>query len=367
MSFISSVLKSFLTLGRRFDLWVVLASFFLLVLSFLILNSISPEIFPNYYFYVLASFLFFFIFSLLDFSLLVSFSPIAYVFSLVFLLLPLLFGQITRGAVRWLEFGVFSIQPAEIVRPFLVLFWAHLLSVKPISLKRFLFSFISFVVPAFLVLIQPSLGVFVITSVSFLGVLIASSFDKRKLLFGIVLLILVVPILYDFLAPYQKQRIITFLNPQSDPYGAGYNSIQSMIAIGSGRFLGRGLGQGIQTQLQFLPERRTDFVFASIAEEMGFVGVLLLVIFYSVLFLRIIHIISLIKIETGRLYLSGFLLGLLFQVFVHMGMNLGIMPVTGVPLPLVSSGGSSLLATMIFLGMVNSVTRTFAKNSVLFL
>lgn len=165
------------------------------------------------------------------------------------------------------------------------------------------------------------------------------------------------PVFYMKLESYQKQRIITFINPNNDPQGAGYNIVQSIIAVGSGGFFGRGLGSGIQTQLRFLPERNTDFVFASVAEELGFLGVLILILFYSFLFLRIIHIMSLVRYDIGKLYISGFFLGFLFQTFVHMGMNLGIMPVTGVPLPIISAGGSSLLATMISLGIASSVLR----------
>ncbi len=344
------------TFSKRIDLLLFLDCLLLLFFSFLILNSISPEIFPSYYFYGLISIISFLIFALLDFSVITFLSPFFYFFSLLSLVLPLVFGQITRGTIRWLEFGSFSFQPAEIARPFLVLFLSFFLSTKKVSLKRLFISFILFFVPAFLVLIQPSLGVFVITSVSFLGVILASSFDKKKILWGLFSLFFILPVFYFFLAPYQKQRIITFINPQADPYGAGYNSIQSTIAVGSGGILGRGLGQGIQTQLRFLPERKTDFIFASIAEELGLFGVLILILFYSILFLRIIYIMSFSRFEVGKLYLSGIFLGLLFQAFVHIGMNLGIMPVTGVPLPIVSAGGSSLLATMISLGIASSIS-----------
>ncbi len=351
------------SLFKKIDIWLFLSSLILLFYSFLILNSISSEIFPSYYFYALFAVLFFLIFALLDFSVLSFLSPFFYFISLTLLLTPLIFGQVTRGTIRWVEFGEVSFQPAEIVRPFLILFWSYFLSAKKVNLKRFFICFISFFVPGLLILIQPSLGVFIVTSVSFLGTILASTFDKRKILLGLLFLFLFLPVSYGLLAPYQKQRIATFLNPQSDPYGAGYNSIQSTIAVGSGGLFGRGLGQGVQTQLRFLPERKTDFVFASIAEELGFVGVLILILFYTFLFLRIIYFVSSVKFEMGRIYLSGIFLGLLFQTFVHMGMNLGIMPVTGVPLPIVSAGGSSLLATMISLGIANSVAILAKKRT----
>lgn len=351
------MLNFFVNLFRKLDAWLFLISLFLLFFSFLILNSLSSEIFPSYYFYGLISVVSFLFFASLDFSILAFVSPLLYIFSLLLLILPLLYGEITRGTIRWLEFGSFSFQPAELVRPFLILFWSYFLSSKVLNTKKVLLSFVFFSIPAFLILIQPSLGVFAITFFSFLGTIFASSFDKKKILWGIVVLLFLAPVFYMKLESYQKQRIITFINPNNDPQGAGYNIVQSIIAVGSGGFFGRGLGSGIQTQLRFLPERNTDFVFASVAEELGFLGVLILILFYSFLFLRIIHIMSLVRYDIGKLYISGFFLGFLFQTFVHMGMNLGIMPVTGVPLPIISAGGSSLLATMISLGIASSVLR----------
>ena len=147
------------------------------------------------------------------------------------------------------------------------------------------------------------------------------------------------------LAPYQKQRVMSFLDPQSDRYGAGYNSIQSMIAVGSGRWSGRGLGEGVQTQLAFLPEKHTDFIFASIAEEMGFTGNILLILGFFVFFWILTKYLEKAKNPTARAYISGLFLVLFAESFVHIGMNIGMLPITGVPLPFVSAGGSALLGT----------------------
>jgi rod shape determining protein RodA len=153
------------------------------------------------------------------------------------------------------------------------------------------------------------------------------------------------------MAPYQRQRLVTFLEPTSDPLGAGYNSIQSVIAAGAGELTGRGLGRGIQTQLSFLPEKQTDFVFAAVGEELGFVGAGLMLLTTFVILFRLTKFMENSASPAARAYISGFFLTYLVQVFVHVGMNIGILPVTGLPFPLVSAGGSSLLATMMALGI----------------
>ena len=153
------------------------------------------------------------------------------------------------------------------------------------------------------------------------------------------------------MAPYQKERITTFLEPTKDPKGAGYNSIQSTIAAGSGKIFGTGLGKGVQTQLAFLPEKQTDFIFASTAEELGLVGVSLVLLASFLILWRLTHIMENSINPSGRAYVAGFFLTYILQIFVHAGMNMGMLPVTGLPFPLLSAGGSSLLATMIGLGI----------------
>ena len=203
------------------------------------------------------------------------FSLHLYILSLFFLLLPLIIGQVTRGAVRWINIGAYTIQPSEIVRPFLLLFFANFLSDhigKKLKLKKLIRASLLFFLPLILILLQPSLGVGVLTSVGFFGIILSLNYDKRLLL-GIILIgILSLPLIWFLLAPYQKLRVQSLISPEVDPYGAGYNSIQSMISVGSGGMSGRGLGRGVQSQLMFLPERHTDFIFAAIAEELGLIG-----------------------------------------------------------------------------------------------
>lgn len=218
-------------------------------------------------------------------------------------------------------------------------------------MRRFLISLAFLGLPMILIFVQPSLSVTILTLIAFFGVLISSDFNKKYLLLGVLALAVLIPIFWQIMAPYQKARLITFLEPASDPLGAGYNSIQSTIAAGAGEFTGKGLGRGIQTQLSFLPEKQTDFVFAATGEELGFVGASLMLIATFIILFRLTKYMEHSVSPAGRAYLSGFFLTYLIQVFVHVGMNMGMLPVTGLPFPLVSAGGSSLLATMIGLGI----------------
>jgi len=349
---------------KKQDWFLVFSVILLVTLGLLVLNSIADYLFPEYYLFILLGFVFFFIFSRLDFEVITAFSWYFYFFSILLLVLTLLLGRVTRGAVRWIPLGNLTIQPAEIVRPFLIIFLAGFLTSGKLNARRLFEALVLFSLPAFLILIQPSLGVFILTLVSFLGVILALPINRKKLFLTLIILALLVPFSYHFLAPYQKQRIGTFLNPVADPLGAGYNSIQSVIAVGSGGLWGKGLGKGIQTQLAFLPERHSDFIFAAVSEEMGFVGGFLILAAYLVIFLRLIRLISKVKNPATAAFLTGLFLTLLAQVFINIGMNLGILPITGVPLPLVSSGGSSFLSMMISLGIVNNISSLAELNRI---
>lgn len=337
---------------QKFDWLLVAPIFLLLIFSFFILNSVSPTLFPSYYWYFIFGILFFLFFSLFDFEVISVFSKYFYIISILLLLITLVIGQVTRGSVRWIPIGSFSLQPSEIVRPFLLIFFANFLASKRLNFKRLVQCLLLMALPLILILVQPSLGVTVLTAVGFLGIFLASETPKKYFLYlGLITLILV-PLVFVFLAPYQKTRISAFLDPSKDPQGAGYNAIQSTISVGSGKLFGRGLGRGVGTQLKFLPERHTDFIFASVAEEMGFIGATVLLLLTSILLLRIINYTENAINISARLFLGGLFLTMFTQVVVHVGMNMGLFPITGVPYPLVSAGGSSLLATMTSLGIV---------------
>lgn len=336
----------------KIDTLLVFPIFLLIIFSLFILNSVSPSIFPSYYWYLVLGIISFTVFSFFDFEIISAFSKYFYIISIVLLLITLVIGQVTRGTVRWIPIGSFSLQPSEIVRPFLLVFFANFLTEKRLDLKRLIQALLLMALPLILILVQPSLGVTALTGVGFLGLFLASEIDKKYFLFIGITAIILVPIVFSLLAPYQKTRITAFLDPSTDPLGVGYNAIQSTISVGSGKFFGRGLGKGVGTQLSFLPERHTDFIFASIAEEMGFFGAIVLLLLTFLLLYRIISYTENAVNIPARLFLGGLFLTLFAQIVVHVGMNIGLLPITGVPYPLVSAGGSSLLATMTSLGIV---------------
>jgi len=315
----------------------------LFLLSAVVLRSIAPFLFPLYYLYFILSILAFILFLIIDFEIVSLFSKHIYWGSIILLLLPLLIGQVTRGAVRWIPIGPLSIQPAEIVRPFLLVFFANYLTEETLDIKRLAKALLYFALPLILIIIAPSFGVAVLTTLGFMGVILASGLSKKYLLTGIAIVLVAIPLGWKVLAPYQRSRVVSFLNPNEDPLGAGYNSIQSMVSVGS--------GMRVQTQLAFLPEKHTDFIFAAVSEELGFIGATIIILCLFVLFWRLIIIIESARSFAARAFVSGLFLALFIETLIHIGMNLGLLPITGIPLPLVSAGGSSLIATMTGLGI----------------
>jgi rod shape determining protein RodA len=343
-------MRSFFSfLSKDIILFVAIVS--LLIFSAVVLVSLDKALFPAYFLFIFISLLAFWFFSQIDFEIVSVFSKFFYIASIVLLLLTIVIGSVTRGTVRWIPIGAFHLQPAEIVRPFLLVFFANYLAKGEVTLKKALKALGLLALPVVLIFIQPSLSVSVLTIIGFFGVALASKFNKKYLLIGFAGLIVLLPLVWQILAPYQKQRITSFLEPGSDPLGAGYNSLQSTIAAGSGKIFGTGLGKGVQTQLAFLPEKQTDFIFASIGEELGFVGAGFVLLISFIILFRLTYYMERSVSPAGRAYISGFFLIYLIQVFIHVGMNMGMLPITGLPFPLLSAGGSSLLATMIGLGI----------------
>lgn len=336
---------------------LIIGTIGLLVMGLLTLRSIATDIFPVYYIYIFLGVLAFLIFSQIEFDILSLFSKHLYVLSILFLILPLIIGEVTRGAMRWIQIGQFTIQPTELVRPFLILFFANFLVDRELTVKILAKAIVLILLPVVLILFQPSLGVAALTIAGFFGVGLSLKYNKKLLLFLFAAATAVSPFLWFILAPYQKQRVMALVSPVSDPSGAGYNSIQSMIAVGSGQLSGRGLGEGVQTQLYFLPERHSDFIFASIAEELGFVGAALVIGLTFFVLYRIVIILENAVNPVARAFAAGVFVTLFAQVLIHIGMNMGLLPITGQPLPLVSAGGSSLVATMATFGMLIQVKR----------
>ncbi len=267
----------------------------------------------------------------------------------------------TRGAQSWIRFGFFSLEPAEPMKLILILVLAKYFSRRHVEIrhiKHIIVSGLYAVLPAGLVFLQPDLGSAIIFGAVWLGMILVSGVSKRHLL-SIILLGLALSLTAWFyvLAPYQKARILTFVHPFSDPRGAGYNALQSMIAVGSGGLWGRGIGYGTQSRLEFLPEHQTDFIFAAFAEEWGLAGVSVLFIFYGALFWRILKASRGGQTNFEKLFGLGLIFFILAHFTIHVGMNLGILPVTGISLPFMSYGGSHNITLLAGLGVLMGMRR----------
>lgn len=313
--------------------------------------------------WIFLAFAVFFIFSAIDWRFLKSGGLL--LFLLAASLIPLVFlhffGTDTRGAVRWLHFSLFSISPADPIKLLLVLILAKYFSRRHVEIqhiKHILISAIYAVFPTALVFFQPDFGSAIIIFAIWLGMVIISGISKRHLLIIFIAAVLIFSISWFFvLKPYQKTRILTFLDPLKDPRGAGYNALQSVIAVGSGQVLGKGIGYGTQSRLDFLPEHQTDFIFAAFAEEWGFIGVSIIFVFYGIIIWRILRNAFNGQSNFERLFGIGLAIFLVVQSIIHIGMNAGLLPVTGIPLPFMSYGGSNLLTVFAGLGILMGMRR----------
>jgi len=341
-----------------FDWIVFVLVLLLLFFSLFILKSVSPSLFWQQFLWAFLGLVLFTVFSQIDCRLYQRFYWLFYFGSIFFLFLTILFGTLSRGSVRWLEIGAFRFQPSEFVKPFLILFFASFLSETTRDhLKRIVQSGLLMVVAALLIFLQPDLGSSLVIVFIWFVMVLAKGINFKWFLSGGFLTLIVFPLIWLFLKDYQKQRIFTFLNPSADPLGMGFNLIQAIIAVGSGKFFGRGLGRGTQSHLQFLPERQTDFIFASLAEELGFFGSFILIGVFFLLLLRLL-LIAFNQTDRFNYFVVIGVFGLIFiQTFVNIGMNIGLLPITGITLPLVSYGGSSLISIMIALGFIASITK----------
>ncbi len=279
-----------------------------------------------------------------------------YGLGLVSLVSLLFVGRVIRGTASRLEFGGFQLQPSEFMKIALILMLAWAMSHTRPGWWGSLISAVITSIPTVLIVLEPDLGVGVIFLALWFLLLIFSGAPWRVIASYLVLgLGVAIPSWIWLLAPYQKSRILVFLDPTADPLGAGYNVVQSVVALGSGYIWGRGLGHGPQSQLQFLPERHTDFILASLGEELGFLGIMVVLILYTIMLWRILKIARATRDPFGQLVAVGVFILLSISVLVTGGMNMGLLPVTGLPLPLLSYGGSNVLATVVLLALVQSI------------
>ncbi len=336
---------------------LLISSLLLVSIGILVIYSSSADLALQQFIYTITGLLLFLSISQLDMHSLRKFITPFYFITTIALIIVFILGIETRGSIRWIPLGPVNIQPSEFAKPVLILqlalFWAVNATTWTNIFKSLIWLF-PFVI---LIFKQPDLGTVLTLIAIWIGMLGVSQISVKKILILIIAAMLIIPTSWFFLHDYQKQRLLSFLQPESDSLGRGYNVIQSTIAVGSGGIFGRGLGQGTQSRLQFLPEFRTDFIFASIAEEMGFVGSLIILSIYLYLLTFILKVANGAEDGFNFLLILGVFSMLLFQTFVNIGMNIGILPITGITLPLISYGGSSLVATFICLGIVAAVAK----------
>lgn len=340
--------------SNYFDWWLILPAVLLVILGLTVIRSVFPSLVIFQLVFALVAAVAFVLIALVDYRIFQALYLPIYFGSLIFLTTPLFFGSHSRGVVRWLQFGQISIQPSELVKPFLLLVFVMMPS---------RWRIIAFMLPALIIFFQPDLGTTLVLAVGWLTVFLPHFSFRRIALFSLTVFIMAAPIFWLVLRPYQKDRLLTFVDPYADPLGRGYQVIQSVISVGSGQFWGRGLGQGTQSQLRFLPERHTDFIFASLSEELGFVGAGFTLVLFLIVMWRIYLLSQSATNPTVTSYALGTLTMLSFQIWVNVGMNLGLAPITGITLPFVSYGGSSLVSLGITLGILTSMNRQSSPTS----
>jgi rod shape determining protein RodA len=297
--------------------------------------------------------------TIFDYRIFVKFALVFYILNLVALVAVMAVGKSSLGAQRWVDLGFFRYQPSETMKLAIILIMARILSKfnaeRGLGFKDLIIPAIALAIPFILTAKQPDLGTALLLCAIAASMVLTMKVKKRVLFSGIILALVAGPVAWEFaLKPYQKNRILTFLSPNRDPRGAGYNSIQAKIAVGSGQLFGKGFKNGSQSQLEFLPEKQTDFIFCVLSEEHGFLGCLATLGIYTILLLSIIQCSFMAKDVYGSLLCIGVFSLILWHVFINIGMVTGLLPIVGVPLPLISYGGSSSLSIMVGLGWVSS-------------
>ena len=356
---------------KDLDLVLLICIFLLGVISLATMYSTDSG---QILFHTKSHFFKFVIFTLL--MLIVSFFNIRFWFSLGYLsylvVIAMLiwtvnFGVTASGSQRWIDLYFINIQPSELMKIFIILCLAKFFHRKRLenvnSFYSVIISLIIIFLPMSLVIVQPDLGTALLISISGIIVLWFAGLNHKYFFYSFLISILSLPFIISFLKPYQKLRVLTFLNPDRDPLGAGYQIIQSKIAVGSGGLFGKGFLKGTQSYLEFLPEKHTDFIFTLFSEEFGFFGSVFLLLIYAIIIYRIIRIGIISRSYFAKLFCYSFGASLFIYIVINMSMVLGLLPIVGSPLPIMSYGGSSMLATMIGFGIVLSA-KIHSKQSI---
>lgn len=357
------------TLFKKLDVNLIIVIFALNVIGLINLYSAThgptstdvASLFIQQIVWLAAGWSIFLLVTIVDYSIVSRIALVIYGLNLLAILYVTFFGKVALGAQRWIDLGFFRYQPSETMKLALIMLMAKILSTRSthgpgMGFKEMWLPLIALLIPFALVVEQPDLGTAMMLAAIGGSMLIFAKIRKSILASCIVLGIIAIPIAWKFvLHDYQKNRVFTFLSPTSDPRGTGYNSIQSKIAVGSGRFFGKGFMMGTQSQLEFLPERHTDFIFSVLSEEHGFVGSLAVIGLFAFLFITGIRIASNARDKFGALLTVGVLCYIFWHMFINIGMVIGLLPIVGVPLPLLSYGGSGMITTMAGMGLISSV------------
>ena len=358
---------------KRIDWLLVLFILPIIFFGLVTMKSFAPledsgNFFNKQIIWILLGITIFFIFSFVDFRFLKRTDVLVFIYVVNSLVLLSLFivGHVSHGAKSWFDFGLFSYQPVDMMKLILVLILAKYFSRRHVEIRYVKHIFVSFfyaLVPLILVLLQPDFGSAMIIFFIWFGMVLVSGISKKHLLAVFTVGILIFATLWFFIfAPYQKARIMNFINPLADIHGSGYNAFQSIIAVGSGQVTGKGLGFGTQSRLKFLPEPQSDFVFAAYAEEWGFVGSILILLLYGLVIWRILYSATLGAYNFEIFFGMGVAIFFMSHILVNVGMNLGLFPITGIPLPFMSYGGSHILTEFAALGILMSARR-YARSA----
>jgi rod shape determining protein RodA len=357
------------TLFKKLDINLIIVILALNVIGLINLYSAThgptstdvASLFVSQFMWLAVGWTVFLVVTLLDYAIVTRIALLIYVINLSAIIYVTFFGKVALGAQRWIDLGFFRYQPSETMKLALIMLMAKILSTRSslgsgMGLKELAVPLICLLVPFVFVVEQPDLGTAMMLAAIGGSMMIFAKIKKVIIATLVTLCIIALPVAWKFvLHDYQKNRILTFLSPTNDPRGTGYNSIQSKIAVGSGRFFGKGFMKGTQSQLEFLPERHTDFIYSVLSEEHGFVGSIAVVGLFCFLFLTGVRVAINARDKFGALLTVGVLCYVFWHMFVNIGMVIGLLPIVGVPLPLLSYGGSSMLTTMAGMGLISSV------------
>jgi rod shape determining protein RodA len=342
----------------KIDFAVLAGLIVLVAIGILLILPYSRELARQQVVFALVGFASLFAVSFLDHQVLKGFAPHLYVVSVVILLGLNVFGEEVRGATRSFSLARLHFQPSEFLKPFIIIAFAAFIDEVDFSRTRSVLKVFGLILlPVILIFLQPDLGNAVIYFLVGAVILVVAGLPGVLMAGGAAAIIGAIPVFGLLLRDYQRRRLLGFLHPGLDPLGAGYHTVQALIAVGSGQLTGKGIGRGTQSRLQFLPEQHNDFIFATLAEEMGLIGVTLVLGVFFFVFWRLIKVAVQAPDRYGGLLAAGLTAQLLFQMFINGGMNMALLPVTGVNLPYLSYGGSSLVGSLISVGLIQAVRR----------